>query len=35
VLAFAPNTHRREAYYKWRLITDDRRWEFVDIAIAV
>ena len=35
VLAFAPNTHRQEAYYKWQLITDDPDDnKFVDIAIA-
>ena len=35
VLAFAPNTHRQEAYYKWQLITDDPDDnKFVYIAIA-
>ena len=34
-LAFAPNTYRQEAYYKWQLVTadpDDNK--FVDVAIA-
>ena len=35
VLAFAPNTHRQEAYYKWQLITDDPDDnKFVDVAVA-
>ena len=35
VLAFAPNTHRQEAYYKWQLITEDPDDnKFVDVAIA-
>ena len=35
VLAFAPNTHRQEAYYKWQFITDDPDDnKFVDVAIA-
>ena len=35
ILAFAPNTIRQEAYYKWQLLSadpDDNK--FVDIAVA-
>ena len=34
-LAFAPNTYRQEAYYKWQLIADDPDDnKFVDVAVA-
>lgn len=35
ILAFAPNTYRQEAYYKWQLVADDSDDnKFGDFAIA-